>query len=173
MSSNELTRMVRIRPLPSAPIVVEASEAERAELSRRFGVTSIERLVATVALSDQGRVIVAEGSLKADLTLPCAVSGDDIAQHIEEPLAMRFVPGAAAPADEEIDLEIDSSAIDDIEYEGDSFDLGEAVAQTFGLSIDPYAIGPDAERTRAEAGIIGEDTPSGPLAEALRALRGD
>lgn len=173
MSQGELTRMVRTRPLPSAPIVIEASDTERAALARRFAVTSIERLVASASLSEQGRAILAQGTLEADLTQPCAVSGDDIAQRVSEPLALRFVPATAANAQDEIDLEIDSSAIDEIEYEGDSFDLGEAIAQTLGLAIDPYAIGPDAERARAEAGIIDDAAPTGPLADALRGLRRD
>ncbi|QYU69205.1 hypothetical protein J4558_03410 [Leptolyngbya sp. 15MV] len=53
------------------------------------------------------------------------------------------------------------------------FDLGEAVAQSLGLAIDPYAVGPEAEAARREAGIASDDVPSGPLAEALRALRKD
>ena len=49
-------------------------------------------------------------------------------------------------------------------------DLGEAVAQSFGLALDPYATGPDAETTRRDAGIVAESAPSGPFA-ALAALK--
>ena len=53
---------------------------------------------------------------------------------------------------------------------GTAFDLGEAVAQSFGLAIDPYAAGPEADSVRREAGIVDEDAPSGPFA-ALAALK--
>ena len=63
--------------------------------------------------------------------------------------------------------------LDEIEYEGDSFDLGEAIAQTLGLAIDPYREGPDADSARRESGIQSDESiqPSGPLAEALAALK--
>lgn len=153
--------------------MIEASAGERAALALRFGVIAIDRLIATVTLSEHTRAILAEGNLEVDLTQACAVSGEDLPQHIAEPLAMRFVAAGGNPASEEIDLEIDSSEIDEIEYEGDSFDLGEAVAQTLALAIDPYAVGPQAEAARRDAGITGDDTPTGPLADALRALRGN
>ncbi len=68
-----------------------------------------------------------------------------------------------------------SIAPHELEYEGDSFDLGEALAQTLGLAIDPYREGPDAEAVRNEAGIESDEefdaAPKGPLAEALAGLR--
>ena len=76
-----------------------------------------------------------------------------------------------ASPDEEVELLADE--LDEIPFTGDSFDLGEAVAQTLALAIDPYAEGPQAERARAEAGIVTDDAPAGPLAAALAALRRD
>ena len=62
--------------------------------------------------------------------------------------------------------------MDEIFYEGDSFDLGEAVAQSLALAIDPFACGPDADRVRQEKGLSADDQPSGPFA-ALAALKKD
>ena len=62
-----------------------------------------------------------------------------------------------------------SDACDEIEYEGTQFDLGEQIAQTLSLAIDPYATGPNAERVRKQAGL-GDEAGSGPFA-ALAALR--
>jgi len=171
VSAGELTRLVRHRPLPAAPVAVEASEAERAALAARFGVTAIERLTASVRLSDHDRAVEAVGTLHADVIQPCAVSGEDFAVTIAEDIAFRFVPAGSMPADEEVDIEIDSDEPDEIEYSGELFDLGEAVAQSLGLAIDPYAVGPDAEAARSEAGIVSDDAPIGPLAAALRALQ--
>ena len=173
MTAPELSRMIRTRPLPAAPVVIEADEVERAALAERFGVTAIERLTARVALTDKGPAIHATGNVEADLVQPCSVSGEDFRHTVTDRIAVRFVPAGALPDDAEVDLEIRSDEPDDIEYEGESFDLGEAVAQSLGLAIDPYAEGPDAERVRQEAGITGDDAPSGPLADALRALSKD
>jgi hypothetical protein len=38
--------------------------------------------------------------------------------------------------------------------EGGRFDLGEALAQTLGLAIDPYLEGPNAEEARRKAGLM-------------------
>jgi hypothetical protein len=71
---------------------------------------------------------------------------------------------------EDEEIEFASDAPDEIAYDGAAFDLGEALAQSFGLALDPYAVGPDAEAARREAGLVGEDGRSGPFA-ALAALR--
>ncbi len=49
------------------------------------------------------------------------------------------------------------------------FDLGEAVAQSLALAIDPYAVGPSAEQARKDAGL-GDEAASGPFA-ALAGLK--
>ena len=171
MSKSELSRMVKRKPLPAAPVEIEASAAERAALATRFGISAVERLNATLSLSEHGKAVIAEGALSAAIVQPCAVSGEDFASAIEEDLAFRFVPAAPKPDEPDIEIELDSEELDEIEYEGDSFDLGEAVAQSLGLAVDPYAEGPDAEAVRKAAGITGDDTPSGPLAEALKGLK--
>jgi len=91
-----------------------------------------------------------------------------------EPVDLIFVPeeaDKAATLQEEIELE--ESDLDTIPFAGRSFDLGEQIAQTLGLAIDPYAEGPGADAVREKAGITGDDeqTTSGPLAEALAALK--
>ena len=65
---------------------------------------------------------------------------------------------------------IPASALDEIPFEGDTVDLGEAVAQSLALAIDPYAVGPEAERVRQE--VLSDEAASGPFA-ALAALRKD
>ncbi len=172
MTAPELSRPIKLRAIKNDPVVVEADEAERAALATRLGLTSIESLRAEVTLDPEGAKVAATGRLHAELTQACAISFEDFPVTIDEPLALMFVPAEAdaAPAfDEEIELEADE--LDQIEYNGDSFDLGEAVAQSLALAIDPYAEGPGADAARAKAGIVTDDTPSGPLAEALAALK--
>ncbi len=170
MSTPELARIVKLDRLP-ARLVLEADETERAALARRFGLPGVAALRAEVALGREGDVIDARGTISARFEQLCAVSGEPFDNWLEERLALRFVPPGDAP-DEESEQEFAPDAPDEIEYENAAFDLGEAVAQSFGLLIDPFATGPDADTVRREAGIVDESAPSGPFA-ALAALRKD
>ncbi len=175
MSATELSRWVKPRALPEGPLTIEASAAERAALANRFGVTSIPALGATVEFGVKDDAVLANGTLTATIEQPCAITREELTYNVEEPLALRFVPAGSTPdfaPDEEVEL--DSEDLDEIEYDGDAFDLGEALAQTLALAIDPYREGPGADEARRKAGIESDEnrTPSGPLAEALAALQG-
>jgi uncharacterized metal-binding protein YceD (DUF177 family) len=170
MSAAEFTRIVKVRPHPPQSITLEADAAERAALAERVGVTAIEDLRAEVQFAPAGEAIAATGTLAADVIQPCAVSGEDFAVRVNEPLHLRFVRALTPVAsDEEIELADDEP--DEIEFDGETIDVGEAVAQSLALAIDPYAVGPDADAARRAAGIEDESAPRGPLAEALAALR--
>ncbi|MEY4159759.1 MAG: hypothetical protein RLZZ136_380 [Pseudomonadota bacterium] len=164
---SEFSRMGDIRVITTAPIELVASADERKALARRFDLVAIDRLEAVVALERNGTIVTATGRLSAAIVQSCAVSGEDLPVTINEPLAFRFAPeGQPMTPDEEIEL--DEEACDEIPYSGTAFDIGEAVAQSLILAVDPYATGPHAEATRA-AGILGE-AASGPFA-ALAALK--
>lgn len=171
----ELTRMIKVRPLPGEPVVIEATEAERAALAARFGLGAVDSLRAEVALEAKPRAIRATGRLVAAIMQPCAVSGEDFAVAIDEPIDLRFIEENPRPVaeDEAIELELEADDCDEIEYAGDMFELGEAVAQTLGLAIDPYAEGPNADAARKAAGIVQEGEQEGPLAALLAGLKKD
>lgn len=169
MSAGEFERIVKLDRLPSGPVVMEASEGERAALAQRFGLPAIHALRAEVQLSQIGDAIDARGRLTAGFDQRCAVSEEPFSASLDEPVAIRFVPALAEHGEDE-EIEFASDAPDEIEYDGASFDLGEALAQSFGLALDPYAVGPDAEAVRRDAGLRAEDAPSGPFA-ALAALK--
>ena len=178
MSENvpsELERLIKVKGLPADAVVVEADEGERAALAKRFGLTRIDHLRAAIELEQRPGAIRAWGTLNASFLQPCAVSGEDFGTEVEEALDLRFVEAGAhdQPVDEDAEIELTSDDCDEIEYSGDAFDLGEAVAQTLGLAIDPYAEGPGAEEARAKAGIVIEGEQEGPLAAALMALKKD
>ena len=124
-----------------------------------------------------GHISVSQQNHPLTINLSCAISGEEFPVSIDEPLLLRFVPeGAIDPAlsaDEEIEIDLSGEDSDEIDYSGDAFDLGEAVAQSLGLAIDPYATGPNADAAREKAGITSDDVPSGPLAAALAALKKD
>jgi uncharacterized metal-binding protein YceD (DUF177 family) len=167
MSAPEFSRLVDVRQAQGRAMRVTASEAECAALARRFGLVAIGRLEAEVVLKRDDRTVNAAGRLVAGIVQGCAVSGEDLAVAIDEAIVFRFVPAATYRPDEEIELS--AAELDEIEYQGDSFDLGEAVAQSLALAIDPFAVGPQAEAARRRAGLAGEGE-SGPFA-ALAALK--
>ncbi|MEQ8412363.1 MAG: YceD family protein [Erythrobacter sp.] len=173
----EMSRLLKARPLPADPVVIEADAAEREALAHRFGLGGIDSLRAEVTLDQKAQAIRACGVLHAAVQQVCAISNENFPVTISEPFDLRFVPETVRPepADEEeaLEIELERDDLDEIEYAGEIFDLGEAVAQTLGLAIDPYAEGPGAETARQAAGLADEDAPRGPLAEALSALKKD
>ncbi len=174
--TNELVRIVKPRALPAGTMEVEANEAERAALAKRFSITAIHALTAKVDFSEKDDAVVASGTFSATLEQPCAVTRDDFTYDISENFSLRFVPaGRMGDYEEDAEFELTEEDLDEIEYEGETFDLGEIIAQELGLAIDPYREGPDADAVREEAGIESDEDrkPSGPLAEALAALKKD
>jgi len=168
MSTPEFSRFVDRRQITAKPVELVADAAERKALAERFGLVAIDRFEATVALEAEGETVTGEGALSAEIVQSCAVSGDELPVTITEPVHLRFVPEAPIEAEE---IELEESELDEIPYSGTAFDLGEAVAQSLALAIDPYATGPDADRVRKEKGLLDEGA-SGPFA-ALAALKKD
>jgi hypothetical protein len=59
--------------------------------------------------------------------------------------------------------------LDIVFHDGAAIDIGEAIAQTLALALDPYPRAPDAEAALKEAGVKSE-AEAGPFA-ALAALK--
>lgn len=166
----EFSRMVAAKPLPATALKLEATEYERAALASRFALIAIDSLHASLTLRPDTPATIAHGTMTAKLRRPCAVSGEEFTEEISVPIELRFVPDADYVGGEgEQEIELDAEDCDDIPYSGEHFDVGEAVAQSLGLAIDPYAAGPQAERVRREMGL---DAPAAdsPFA-ALAALQ--
>ncbi len=167
MSEPEFSRPVDVRQAQGKQMQLTASADECAALARRFGLVRIDQLMAELSLVRDGQAVEADGTLRAEIVQTCAVSGEDLAVSIAEPLAFRFVPHEEHNPDEELEIAVDDC--DDIEFTGTMIDPGEAVAQSLALAIDPFAEGPGAEEARRRAGIISEGA-AGPFA-ALAALK--
>jgi hypothetical protein len=166
MTAPEFSRVFDLRQCDGRTVELVANPEECAALARRFDLVRIDWLKGTLSLVRNGDQLHANGLLEARLVQSCAISAEDLPVSVSEPLALRFVPARAAdPAEEEI--EIDSADPDEIEYAGTAIDLGEALAQSLALAIDPFATGPQAakarERLRAEA-----DSPFAALAALTR-----
>ena len=166
----EFSRAVRIDSLGEGgrTIIVEADEVERAALARRFGLLSLDALSAEAALRREEDILFAEGRVRAAVVQACAASGAPVPAAIEEAFSLRFVP-EGQEAGEEIELDVED--FDTIDYVGGAIDLGEAVAETLALSLDPFPRSPDADAVLKAAGVLSEDEAiTGPFA-ALKALK--
>lgn len=165
---SELSRPCDATRLPAAEQVIVASQHECTALAKRFGLVAVNALEARIMLKADGPTVRATGRLTANIVQSCAVSGEDLPVQIAEPIALHFVPPADSPESEE-EIELEADELDEIEMDGTRFNLGEAVAQSLALAIDPYLEGPNAEQARRKAGIVSEGA-SGPLADALKGL---
>jgi len=171
----EFSRPIRLDTLGAEPrrFEIEADEGERAALATRFGLVSIGRLTAEAAVTRTATGIIADGSLAAEVVQSCVATAEPVPATVAERFRIGFQPQPAdAGPDEEVELgEWD---LDVVFYEGGAIDLGEAVAETLSLSLDPYPRSPAAETALNEAGVKSEDqarAESSPFA-GLRNLLG-
>ncbi|MBR0665717.1 DUF177 domain-containing protein [Roseomonas hellenica] len=115
-----------------------ASEAERAALAERFGIPAIGLLRAELLLHPApGGAIAAAGRLVAEVVQSCIVTLEPVEQSLDLPLALRFIPEGAEPSE-------DPEAPDEFDIDGETIDLGEAVAEQLSLALDPYPRAPGA-----------------------------
>jgi uncharacterized metal-binding protein YceD (DUF177 family) len=175
MSANpEFSRPVRVDTLGNQPRRVEiaADEGERAALARRFSLVSIERLSAEASLSRSGDQISAEGRLSAAVTQGCVATGEPVEESVEEEFRIDFRPHPEVGSPDE-EVELSDAEMDVVFYDGSSIDLGEAVAESLALSLDPFPRSPAAEAALEAAGVKSEEeakAESSPFA-ALAALK--
>jgi uncharacterized metal-binding protein YceD (DUF177 family) len=151
-------------------IELVADEGERQQIAERLGLRSLSRLDAHVTLEREKDRIRARGRLRASLDQSCVATGEPVAEHVDEPFEIVFVPAPReGRPDEEIELGADDC--DTVFYEGGAIDLGTAVADTLALSIDPYPRSPNAEDALREAGVLSE-AEAGPFGGLAKLLKG-
>jgi len=170
MNAPEFSRPVRIDTVGEAPrhLQVEAEEVERLNLARRFGLVAIDRLAADLTLRRNGDEIATEGRLSAKVVQSCVATGAPLEADVEASFSLIFRPQpSAASPDEEIEL--GEAEMDVVFYEGGAIDVGEAVAETLLLNLDPYPRAPDADAALKAAGVKSE-AEAGPFG-ALAGLR--
>ncbi len=135
-------------------VQLTASAEECAALAQRFDLVRVDHLTADIVLDRTDRGISLIGIMDAAWVQACAVSGEDLAQAVKSPVDLLYVREQPGQPLEEIELE--SGDCDLMPLEGPVIDIGEAMAQSLGLSINPYATGPKAKQARTRAGILDE-----------------
>ena len=170
MTAPEFSRPVRIDTIGEAPRAMDiaAEESERAALARRFGLLDLAGLEATLTLSRRGEEIAVHGSLVAAVTQACVATAEPVAADLKAPFDILFRPHPD-PAAAEDEVELSESEMDVVFHDGAGIDVGEAVAETLALALDPYPRAPDADEALKAAGVKSEEE-AGPFA-ALAGLR--
>lgn len=170
MAEAEFSRPVKLDALGGEPraLAISADEAERRALAKRFGLLALDSLEAELGLVRDGDMVTLTGRLGARATQACVASGAPVPALIDEPIALLFRPTSAeAGPDEEVEL--DEAELDVLFHDGAAIDVGEAVAQSLALALDPYPRAPDAEAALRQAGVRSE-AEAGPFA-ALATLK--
>ena len=108
----------------------------REDLAERFDLIALDSLEAALTARGDGDSIVVEGRFEAQVTQRCARSLAPVDVRVAEEFRVRFVPAAELGT---VETTIDPEAEIDLEpLASDGVDLGELVAQSLSLALDPY-----------------------------------
>lgn len=154
----EFSRPVRLDTLPEAPkaLSVDADEAERQGLARRFGLVAIDSLTADLSVTRSGEAVTASGRIKARVTQSCVATGDPVHAAVDEDFTILFRPTPVSGVPDE-EIELSETECDVVFYDGAMIDIGEAVAETLSLSLDPWPRSSDAADALRQAGVKSEE----------------
>lgn len=169
MDKPEFSHIVRLSEIGAAPRTGElsANEEERVRLAERFDLPKISTLDARYSLIPGENRIGFTGRIESDLQQRCSITGESFQVRLREDFDIAFVPQLEIEgADEEIELTEEDCDI--IEYENGQLDLGEAIAQTLYLALDPFPRGPNADAVAQE--VLKSEEEAGPFG-ALAALK--
>ena len=151
-------------------VQLAADQAECKRIAERIGLESLERLEAHATLERTGEVVRARGRLKASLTQSCVVTGEPVAAHVDESFELLFAPEPKVGSSDE-EIELSSVDCDLVFHDGAAIELGEAIADTLALSIDPYPRSAGADAALKEAGVLSE-AEAGPFAALAKLKKG-
>lgn len=151
------------------PIDLVAGGPERSAIAERLGIVALGCLKAHVSLDLEGDRVRAKGRIRASLERSCVATGDPVAEHIDEPFELIFVPEPAETAPDQ-EIELGEEDCDIVFYEGGAIDLGTAVADSLALAMNPYPRSVGAEAALKEAGVLSE-SEAGPFAALARLKR--
>jgi uncharacterized metal-binding protein YceD (DUF177 family) len=137
---------------------IEATEAEREALAKRFGLLALDRLMAEVELVRQGQdTIVLRAAFEASFVQECVVTLDPVDGAMAANFALRYGP----PEHESEDGSDEEVAFEPLVNH--FIDIGEAVAQEFSLALPSFP-----RRPGAALEIEEEPADAGPFAALSR-----
>ena len=149
-------------------IDLTAGDEERKRIADRLGLRSLDRLEAHATLDRKGEIVRARGRLKAALCQSCVATDEPVDASADEAFDIYFLPEPTSESSDE-EVELQESDCDVVFHDGSAINLGEAIADTLALGLDPYPRSAGAEAALKEAGVLSE-AEAGPFA-ALAKLK--
>jgi len=125
---------------------IVASESERQSLVERFALVSLDKLEADIAIKNKGvgAGVLIWGQLKASFSQRCIVSLGEVPEILDVPFELLLVDPEMANRMDEEESYLDPDAPEYDALEGDIIEVGEVVAQTLSISMEPYPKASDA-----------------------------
>ena len=154
----EFSRPVGVNTLPRGgrTVAIEADEAERAALARRFDLLALDELRVRFTLTPgRGDTVVVAGTLNAAVVQRCVVTLDPVPAAVEDEIEAVFADAAGR---DEAEIEVDPLAAEVEPLIDGRIDLGELAAQHLSLALDPYPRSPDAPEPAAEPPEVEPET---------------
>jgi len=140
---------------------VEATEEECAALAQRFDLRSLSGLTAKLGIRRiaGGATVRVEGDFEAEVVQACVVSLRDVPSLIKGHFDTYFTEEKTSEGEIEFTAD-DPEEVADIISRG-QIDLGEVVAQSLALEIDPYPRAPGVSLAAqlAETGVKAKHSP--------------
>ncbi|MFC3051158.1 YceD family protein [Kordiimonas pumila] len=119
---------------------VTATSEQLKTLAERFDLVSVSFLDAAVtvkAVGDKDRILVT-GTVKTALVQRCIVSLQDVPEQLDVPFTLLLVDPETADQMDADETYLDDDAPDYDSFDGDRVEVGEIVAQTVAVSMNPY-----------------------------------
>ena len=158
MSDLPFSQPVNIRTLPRRGRVenFSADEQQRKAIAEDQDLIDIKSLSASATVKPWKKDgVMVEGTVRAELVQPCAVTGDPLTSDVNEEFNAVFAPEGSVLLKPKLDSEgeiiLDAEGDDPPEpFTGDSIDLAEVWLEFLSLGIDPFARIPGAELNQEE-----------------------
>jgi uncharacterized metal-binding protein YceD (DUF177 family) len=166
VTANEFSHVVKISEVGnhSRNLRLSADEAARHALMARFDLAALDNLEAEISLKHETDAVIATGRFTASLAQFCIATHDPVPAKLDEAIHIQFI--VEPTSNGEVELELAPEDCDTMFHDGQTIDLGEAVAQSMGLALNPYPRSPEAEKILKAAGVKSEEdvAPAGALA---------
>lgn len=148
MAQPEFSHPVKVDSLPDKEtnFKIEANPQERQALAERFGLVSLQSLMAevTVCRRKKGRLYAVKGKMTASLTQQCVITLEPLNSDIACDFEVLFSEEEVEQEPEKLDeLVIDMQDLPELIVEG-IIDIGEVVAEQLSLEIDQFPRKDDA-----------------------------
>ena len=164
MQKMSLSTVIDVDSLPfSGPQIckIDCDDSECAELAARFGFAAVARLSARLKVKRAGPGHWnVTGKLQAEVTQLCGVTGEPVPESVDFTIEERYCRASEEGTDIDVSLDGFEPLVDG------AIDLGEVVAQTLAISVNPWPRSVDAPHSFA----VGESEKEHPFA-GLAALK--